>query len=74
MAFGQRNQFKLSISPLVDGPLSNSDEETVQSMWNCLHNNYPNEFQQLEFKNLNYQQSLKGAVVLKIYVCFTNSG
>lgn len=69
MAFGQRNELKLSMTPLTDGKAVNNDEETVQSMWNSVRNNYQTDMAALQFKQLNYQLSLKWAVALKNFVC-----
>ena len=69
MAFGQRNELKLSMTPLTNGTLVDDDEDTVQTMWNSVRANYSTDMPALRFKQMGYQQSLKWSAALKDFVC-----
>lgn len=68
MAFGQRNELKIAMTPLTNGTLSENNEDTVQSMWDSVRENYSTDMAPLKFKQMNYQLSLKWSVALKNYV------
>ncbi len=72
MAMATRNEVKLKMDPLTNGAVSNSDEDTVQVLWDNVRSTYKTDMKPLKFANLNRSDSYTWASALKSYVLISN--